>query len=72
MVEVNVNAEQISAMPESFFQRFDLVILIDQDYNTTNAVNKICRKHKIRFQAGGIFGWIGFAYFDFNNHTFLM
>lgn len=25
-----------------------------------------------RFQAGGVYGWIGYAFFDFNNHLFLL
>uniref|UniRef100_A0A914HH01 THIF-type NAD/FAD binding fold domain-containing protein n=1 Tax=Globodera rostochiensis TaxID=31243 RepID=A0A914HH01_GLORO len=42
------------------------------DYETTSLINKKCRQNRIRFEAGSVFGWVGYAFFDFNNHTFLI
>lgn len=86
MVHVTVDIDSVVNKSEDFFVQFDLVILMDQDFNTANHINKICRKHKIRFlilknflnschlrfQAGGVFGWIGYGFFDFNNQFFLL
>lgn len=72
MVQVNVENGSISSKSEDFFKNFDLVILVDQNFDITNKIDKICRKYKIRFQAGGVFGWIGYGFFDFNDHIFLV
>uniref|UniRef100_A0A915LKF0 THIF-type NAD/FAD binding fold domain-containing protein n=1 Tax=Meloidogyne javanica TaxID=6303 RepID=A0A915LKF0_MELJA len=72
MVQVNVENGPISSKSEDFFKNFDLVILVDQNFDITNKIDKICRKYKIRFQAGGVFGWIGYGFFDFNDHVFLV
>lgn len=72
MVQVNIEDGSVGSKLEDFFKKFDLVVLIDQDFETTNKIDKICRKNKIRFQAGGVFGWIGYGFFDFNDHIFLL
>ncbi|KAL3083030.1 hypothetical protein niasHS_010832 [Heterodera schachtii] len=72
MVELMVLSDSVVGMPSNFFSKFDLVIVVDQDYDTTNLINKKCRQNKIRFEAASVFGWVGYAFFDFNNHTFLI
>uniref|UniRef100_A0A915M2D7 THIF-type NAD/FAD binding fold domain-containing protein n=1 Tax=Meloidogyne javanica TaxID=6303 RepID=A0A915M2D7_MELJA len=72
MVQVNIENGPISSKSEDFFKNFDLVTLVDQNFDITNKIDKICRKYKIRFQAGGVFGWIGYGFFDFNDHVFLV
>uniref|UniRef100_A0A914D9U3 THIF-type NAD/FAD binding fold domain-containing protein n=1 Tax=Acrobeloides nanus TaxID=290746 RepID=A0A914D9U3_9BILA len=72
MVELKIITSTVDEQPEEFFKEYDLVILIDQKYDMINKVNKICRKEGIRFQSGGVFGWNGYAFFDFNNHIFLL
>jgi len=70
MVELIVSEESVDSQPEDYFQQFDVVILTDQKYDTVCRVNEICRLHNIRFQAGGVFGWCGYAFSDFNDQTF--
>lgn len=72
MVQVNIENGSVANKFEDFFKNFDLVILVDQNFDITNKIDKICRKYKIRFQAGGVFGWIGYGFFDFNDHIFLL
>jgi len=72
MVELIVLSDSLESKANDFFIKFDLVILLDQHYQTVVQVNKICRKFKIRFQAGGVYGCIGYAFFDFNNYSFLI
>lgn len=35
-------------------------------------LNKFFIFKNFRFQAGGVYGWMGYAFFDFNNHLFLL
>lgn len=72
MVELAVLSEGLDGKSEDFFRPFDLVIMIDQKYDIVNKVNLICRKLGIRFQSGSVYGWIGYAFSDFNKHEFLM
>ncbi|KAI1719714.1 thiF family domain-containing protein [Ditylenchus destructor] len=72
MVELVILPDSLEKKSNDFFRAFDLVILIDQKYSLVNKVNTICRKLGIRFQAGSVFGWIGYAFADFNNHEFLL
>ncbi|KAM3716486.1 SUMO-activating enzyme subunit [Dirofilaria immitis] len=71
-VELYVDTENISEKDENFFTGFDLIILVDQKYTTVNYINKICRNAKKPFIAGGVFGWIGYAFFDFTGCSFLV
>lgn len=72
MVELVILTDSLEEKSNDFFRAFDLVILIDQKYSLVNKVNTICRKLGIRFQSGSVFGWIGYAFADFNNHEFLL
>ncbi|VDK73502.1 unnamed protein product [Onchocerca ochengi] len=71
-VELHVDTEDISKKDEKFFAGFDLVILVDQKYGIVNQISKICRNAKKPFIAGGVFGWIGYAFFDFTGCSFLV
>ncbi|TKR61000.1 hypothetical protein L596_028172 [Steinernema carpocapsae] len=72
MVKVEASAGAILEQNEAFFKQFDLVILVDQKHEANMQTNGICRKHSIRFQACGVFGWTGYAFFDFNGFEFLV
>uniref|UniRef100_A0AAF5PSR5 THIF-type NAD/FAD binding fold domain-containing protein n=2 Tax=Wuchereria bancrofti TaxID=6293 RepID=A0AAF5PSR5_WUCBA len=71
-VELHVDTGDISEKDEKFFTNFDLIILVDQKYAVINQINKICRNARKPFIAGGVFGWIGYAFFDFTGCSFLV
>uniref|UniRef100_A0A1I7TQR1 ThiF domain-containing protein n=1 Tax=Caenorhabditis tropicalis TaxID=1561998 RepID=A0A1I7TQR1_9PELO len=56
---------------ETYIKRFTIVIILDQSYDHIVKLNEICRKNKVRFMAGAIFGWVGYTFLDFNGHKFL-
>uniref|UniRef100_A0A7E4VGV9 ThiF domain-containing protein n=1 Tax=Panagrellus redivivus TaxID=6233 RepID=A0A7E4VGV9_PANRE len=71
---VNLEAKELQLidLTPDYLKTFDLVILADQAHDTILDVDAICREHKIRFIAGGIFGWTGYAFFDFDGFEFLV
>uniref|UniRef100_A0A914ZRW0 Replication factor C subunit 1 n=2 Tax=Parascaris univalens TaxID=6257 RepID=A0A914ZRW0_PARUN len=71
-VMLQIDTSEIATKNDDFFKQFDLVVLIDQKYSVVNKVDRICRSAQIRFAAGGVFGWTGYGFFDFNGYTFLM
>ncbi|MFH4977841.1 hypothetical protein AB6A40_004550 [Gnathostoma spinigerum] len=71
-VKLIVDKSDVSEKADDFFLQFDLVILTNQKYSVIERVDNICRKANIKFEAGGVYGWIGYGFFDFNNHHFLI
>lgn len=69
MVQVYVEKDRLPTS-EEFLQQFDLVIVIDQSKELTSQINKACRNLNINFQCGGVFGWIGYCFFDYNGKKF--
>lgn len=51
---------------------FSLVVLADQPYNVVKDVNEKCRAAGVRFIGASVYGWVGYSFFDFNGHDFLM
>ncbi|KHN83047.1 SUMO-activating enzyme subunit aos-1 [Toxocara canis] len=71
-VALHVDTSDIANKHDDFFKQFDLVVLVDQKYSTVAKIDKICRAAHIGFVAGGVFGWTGYGFFDFNEHIFLL
>uniref|UniRef100_A0A915Q716 Midasin n=1 Tax=Setaria digitata TaxID=48799 RepID=A0A915Q716_9BILA len=81
-VELHVDTEDIGIKDEKFFTSYDLVILVDQTYAVINRISKIFDVEEnnlvvlddvnINFIAGGVFGWVGYAFFDFTDCSFLV
>uniref|UniRef100_A0A8R1HWX5 ThiF domain-containing protein n=1 Tax=Caenorhabditis japonica TaxID=281687 RepID=A0A8R1HWX5_CAEJA len=74
-VKLVVNEEDLLAKSaddiEEYVRQFTIVIVLDESYERTVKINEICHKHQIRFIAGSIFGWVGYAFLDFDGHRFL-
>nr|Q17820.1 RecName: Full=SUMO-activating enzyme subunit aos-1 [Caenorhabditis elegans] len=71
IVEEDVLSKNDSEI-EEYLTKFTLVVVLDESYERTAKVNNICRKHHIRFISGAIYGWIGYAFFDFDGHAYLV
>ncbi|GMT10948.1 hypothetical protein PFISCL1PPCAC_2245, partial [Pristionchus fissidentatus] len=51
---------------------FSLVVLADQPYNLVKEINEKCRAAGVRFIGSSVYGWVGYSFFDFNGHEFIM
>ncbi|KAK6054243.1 ThiF family protein [Cooperia oncophora] len=71
MVKVEVVESSLKCIDPAFIPRFTLVVLCDQSYEDVQIWNERCRKLNIGFIACSVFGWMGYSFFDFNNHLFL-
>lgn len=71
MVNLKVVESSITSISPDFISQFTLVVLCDQPYDVVVMWNDICRQLNIRFIACGVFGWMGYSFFDFNNHLFI-
>ncbi|KAK6028556.1 ThiF family protein [Ostertagia ostertagi] len=71
MVKVEVVESELNSMDADFVSRFTLVVLCDQSYDDVLLWNERCRKLNVGFIACSVFGWMGYSFFDFNDHLFL-
>ncbi|KJH48466.1 ThiF family protein [Dictyocaulus viviparus] len=71
MVKLEVVESGMTNISSDFLSQFSLVVLCDQMYDVVVKCNDMCRDLNIRFISCNVFGWMGYAFFDFNNHFFL-
>ncbi|XP_065052330.1 SUMO-activating enzyme subunit 1-like isoform X1 [Rhopilema esculentum] len=71
MVDLHAYNEDISSKPESFFENFDVVCLLDQRKDVQLKVNEICHKKNIKFLSGCVFGHYGYMFSDLGKHHFV-
>lgn len=71
MVKLEVVESSIADISSDFLSQFTVVVLCDQPYDVVVMWNDMCRNLNIRFVACSVFGWMGYSFFDFNNHLFL-
>lgn len=71
MVKLEVIDSELSNVELDFISRFALVVFCDQSYDDVVIWNDRCRKQKVGFIACSVFGWMGYSFFDFNDHLFL-
>uniref|UniRef100_A0A1I7XMU0 SUMO-activating enzyme subunit 1 n=1 Tax=Heterorhabditis bacteriophora TaxID=37862 RepID=A0A1I7XMU0_HETBA len=72
MVSFLVEECSIEDKNEKYIEQFSLVVFLDQNYDIVGKWNEKCRKLRIGFIAGSVFGWTGYSFFDFNRHLFLV
>ena len=72
LVKLETIKKRLVELTDNFLSYFDLVILVDQSFDTIKSINNLCRAKNIRFIAGGVYGWTGYAFFDFDGYEFLM
>ncbi|XP_046859893.1 SUMO-activating enzyme subunit 1-like [Xenia sp. Carnegie-2017] len=71
MVEIRTDIEEIKTKDSKFFKDFDVVILTGCALDVMVQVNEICHELKIKFYAGDVFGFFGFAFNDLVQHKFV-
>jgi ubiquitin-like 1-activating enzyme E1 A len=72
LVKLEVDTSSLQDKPRTYYDQFNLVILIDQKFDVIDQANIICREAGIAFISGGIFGWAGYGFFDFTGRKFLV
>ncbi|KAI6243681.1 SUMO-activating enzyme subunit aos-1 [Aphelenchoides fujianensis] len=72
LVKLEVDTSSLRDKPRDYYAQFTLLVLIDQDFDVIDQADLICRDMNIAFIAGGVFGWAGFGFFDFNGREFLV
>ena len=72
MVDFKALEMGVNDFKEEELKKYQLIILVDEPYDVVNKMDTFCRENRIRFMAGSVYGWYGYAFFDFDKHQFLM
>jgi len=70
MVEVRADMESLCRKSEQFFEAFDVVCATNCSLSELLWIDDICRRHKITFFAGDVFGYFGFMFADLHEHEY--
>lgn len=71
LVEVGVDVEKLEEKREEFFERFDVVCAIGASFDVAVRVDDFCRRRKIKFFAGEVFGFYGYMFSDLGVHEYV-
>lgn len=70
MVEVRVDTESCSSKSEQFFEAFDVICATCCTLSELLRLDDICRRRKIAFFAGDVFGYFGYMFADLHEHEY--
>jgi ubiquitin-like 1-activating enzyme E1 A len=69
-VEVSADTGDVADKDETYFNQFDVVVLIGAPLKQMVRVNEICRALDKKFFCGDTFGFHGFTFSDLIHHTY--
>jgi len=71
MVEVTADIANAKDKDAEFFKKFDIVVATNCSKDELVRINSICRKEKVLFYAGDVFGFFGFSFMDLISHEYV-
>ncbi|XP_028418274.1 SUMO-activating enzyme subunit 1-like [Dendronephthya gigantea] len=71
MVEIKFDVEPVMKKSSEYFEQFDVVILTGCVLEVMIHVNSICHEKKIKFYAGDVLGFFGYAFCDLVEHKYV-
>lgn len=69
-VEITVDKSKVETKSDEFFERFNVVCIIEQTMDVLIKINNICRKLDIKFLCGDVWGMFGYTFGDLKNHEY--
>ncbi|XP_044732419.1 SUMO-activating enzyme subunit 1 [Chrysoperla carnea] len=70
-VKVSSDTRPVSEINEQFIQKFTVVLATNCALNDITKLNELCRKHKIKFYSGHVWGKIGYYFVDLHRHYYV-
>lgn len=71
MVTVTADTEDISKKSDDFFSKFDVVIVTEASKREMIRIDNICRAKNVKFFAGSVHGFFGYAFLDLMHHEYV-
>lgn len=70
MVKLNAVKENIASKEDTYFQNFDVVIVLEAPTRELVRINNACRLSGVKFFAGDVWGMFGYSFADLQEHSF--
>lgn len=70
MVDIKVDTSNVDDKPDTFFSNFDVVCASQCTITQLKRINEVCRKHKVKFFAGDVWGTFGYTFADLIAHEY--
>ncbi|KAK2582321.1 hypothetical protein KPH14_004660 [Odynerus spinipes] len=71
MVNVEADTTNIDDKPDEYFNNFDVVCATQCTITQLKRINRVCRKYKVKFFAGDVWGTFGYTFADLNKHEYV-
>lgn len=70
MVNIEADTSNIDDKPDTFFSNFDVVCATQCSITQLKRINNLCRKYKVKFFAGDVWGTLGYTFADLIVHEY--
>ena len=70
-MEVTADTANAKDKDAELFKKFDIVVATNYPKDELVRINSICRKEKVLFYAGNVFGFFGFSFMDLISHEYV-
>ncbi|XP_053974789.1 SUMO-activating enzyme subunit 1 isoform X2 [Hylaeus volcanicus] len=70
MVNIEADTSKVEDKPDAYFCNFDVVCASECTITQMKRINKICRKHNVKFFAGDVWGTFGYTFADLKVHEY--
>nr|XP_003700860.1 PREDICTED: SUMO-activating enzyme subunit 1 [Megachile rotundata] len=70
MVIIEADTSNIDDKPDTFFSNFDVVCATQCTITQLKRINDLCRKYKVKFFAGDVWGTLGYTFADLIVHEY--
>lgn len=70
MVNVNADSGKVDDKPDEYFGQFNVVCATHCTITQLKRINRVCRKQKVKFFAGDVWGALGYIFIDLQEHEY--
>ncbi|XP_050444782.1 SUMO-activating enzyme subunit 1 [Cataglyphis hispanica] len=70
MVNVNADSDKVDDKPDEYFGQFNVVCATHCTITQLKRINRACRKQKVKFFAGDVWGALGYVFIDLQEHEY--
>lgn len=71
MVNINADTSKVDDKPDEYFGQFNIVCAMHCTIPQLKRINRACRKQKVKFFAGDVWGALGYVFIDLQEHEYV-
>ncbi|CAK9819120.1 SUMO-activating enzyme subunit 1 [Anthophora plagiata] len=71
MVNIEADTSNVDDKSDTYFSKFNVVCATECTITQIKRINEACRKHKVKFFAGDVWGTLGYTFADLITHEYV-